>query len=155
MNPELLKLAHQKDGVRCPCCDKFVKVYKRKFNTGMAYVLIQIYRKAKKTDNEWLHVGHFLRKECDLWPSDYSKCVWWGLLEKHPGESDDGNSNGLYRMTRKGSQFVKGRITIPEYAIEYMSKVEKFDGPEIDIRQALWTKDNKFDYNELMRTPAC
>ena len=151
-----MKLAQRRNGVRCPYCDKFAKVYRRRFNTGMAYTLIQIYRKAKKTNNEWLHVGHFLHEECDVAVGrDYGKLIWWGLLEKHPGESDDGNSNGLYRMTRKGSQFVKGQITVPNYAIEYMSHVKEFDGSEIDIRHALWTKDNKFDYNELMRTAAC
>ena len=145
----LMRQARTSAGATCPSCNKHVKVYHRKFNSGMAYTLINVYRQARKTNNEWLHVGHFLRKECDVWPSDYAKIVWWSLMQKHPGKKKDGNSSGLYRMTRKGSMFVKGRITIPSHANEYMSEVESFDGDEINIVEAL---GKKFDYDELMRS---
>jgi len=148
---ELMVLASTPGGTHCPCCKKFVKVYCRKFNSGMAYALIQIYQQARKTNNEWLNVGKFLIEECEVWPSDYGKLVWWGLLEKHSGKAEDGNSNALYRMTRKGSMFVKRRIKVLSHAVEYMSEVQRFEGKEISIVEAL-EYGNKFKYDELMHT---
>ncbi len=151
MNPELMKLARRSTGVRCPTCDHNVKVYHRNFNSGMARTLLYIYLEARRSNNEWLNVLHYCTEEYDYVAGEIGKLIWWGLVEKHSDKADDGNSNGMYRMTRKGAQFVKGKITIPEYATEYMSKVLKFDGREIAIYQAF---DNNFDYNELMREAA-
>lgn len=149
MNPELMKLARRSKGVRCPSCNHNVKVYKRNFNSGMAKALIYLYLEARRTNNKWLKFGRYLKQY--QWPADYAKLVWWGLVEKHSGKAKDGNSNGLYRITRKGARFAKRQITVPKYAIEYMSKVEKFEGIEIDIVDAA---GDEFDYNELMRRPA-
>ena len=146
MNEELMRQARTSAGATCPSCNKFVKVYTRKLNSGMARTLIHIYRQARKTNNEWLDVLHHCTN-IGFVAGEVGKLVWWGLLQKHTGKAKDGNSNGLYRMTRKGSMFVKQRITVPSYAVEYMSKVEKFEGDDTDIIQAL---DNEFNYRELM-----
>jgi len=152
MNSDLMLLASRSEGTRCPCCDKFVKIYRRKFNSGMALTLIHIYQAARKTNNEWLNVAHHMLDKIPNWiPYDYGKLVWWDLLKKHPGKTDDGNSKGLYRITRKGAQFVKKQIKIRSHAIEYMSNVQDFDGDQISIEQAL---GKKFNYNELMQENA-
>ena len=33
-----------KEGTVCPCCDKYVKAYKRKLNSGIARALIIMYK---------------------------------------------------------------------------------------------------------------
>ena len=144
---ELMEQIIEMSGSHCPTCTKFVKVYHRPFNHCMAYSLIHIYLQARKTNNKWVHVGKFLTKKTGNRSGDYGKLVWWGLIQKRSGKSKDGNSAGFYRMTRKGSLFVKRRITIPSYAHEYRSKVRYFDGDEIYIDEAL---QKEFNYNELM-----
>ena len=147
---ELLERADKTGGLRCPSCHKHVQVYTRQIYSGMARLLILIYVEAVKTNNDWVNIGHFMARmfPAEKRNSDYGKLVWWGLLKKAPGKSKDGNSNGLFRMTRKGSNFVKGNITVPKYAVEYMSNVSHFKGGQITIFDAL---GEAFNYDELMR----
>ena len=147
MNIELLERARQSNGATCPTCNKHVQVYTRKLNSNMARALLLMYREARKNNNEWCRVGHLIVGE-HTWPSGYPKLVWWGSAEKHPGKSDDGNSNGMYRLTKKGALFAKNKTKVSSHAVEYMSVVEEFVGDEINIIDAL---GKKFDYNELMQ----
>jgi len=134
----------------CPCCDKHVKVYKRKFNSSMARTLIHTYPFFKQNPKEWLDVAHHLLKVVPgRVPSDYGKVVWWGLMEVCPSDKFE-NSIGLYRMTPSGMLFTQGKIKVPSHAIEYRSNVESFAETEIDIIGAL---GKNFDYYELMREP--
>lgn len=133
----------------CPCCDKHVKVYRRKFNSGMALMTIYLYRVFRDHPNGWLKVGRYLIKKHGYWPGDHGKLVWWGLMESKPEPVDGGaKTSGLYRMTPKGCDFALNKITVPSHAIEYMSNVESFDGDQINIAAAL---GKHFDYYELMR----
>lgn len=144
----LMAEAQTSKGTHCPCCKKFVKVYHRKFNSGMAITMIYTYPWFRSHPLEWLTIGKFLIREHDLWPSDYGKLIWWGLLEKKAERKNDAKSGGKYRMTDRGFAFVQGRHRVRSHVYEYMSEVQSFDGDEIDIRSAL---GRKFDYGELMQ----
>ena len=137
-------------GTHCPCCGKFVKVYHRKFNSGMAVMMCYLYGPFRRSPHEWLDVGHYLISKHHMWPSDYGKLVWWGMLEKNEDAVpiNGAKSAGLFRMTEAGRAFAEGKLRVPSHAHEYMSDVQSFDGDPIDIRQAL---GRKFDYRELMR----
>lgn len=111
----------------------------------MAYTLIEVY----KTSRDWVNIGQMLLED-GKWPSDYGKLVWWNMLQKHPGEKEDGNSNGLYRITQEGIDFVEGYTTVISHAREYLSEVLYFEGKQIDIAQAL-EYGNRFKYDELIR----
>lgn len=142
--------ARRSEGTRCPCCTKYVKVYRRKFNSGMARTMVYAYRHFRD-HNDFIDIAHYMLKQLpNIVPSDYGKLCWWGLLERSPEEPDPKKkSSGMYRMTEKGRRFVEKQITIPSHAIEYRSQVEEFDGEQIDIVEALG-EDNQFHYQELM-----
>ena len=78
---------------------------------------------------------------------EYSKLKHWGLIEEANGKLDDGNSNGFWRITPRGREFVMG-LRIPRYIYLYDGKLlEVSEGETIDIRTAL---GDKFNYEELM-----
>jgi len=139
--------SHKNEGVRCPCCAQYAKRYRRKITSAMAYGLLLIH---KNSQGEWLHIEEFFKNQSDIPSSirgDISKLRHWGLLEKNYAKSEDGNSNGLYRITSKGRAFVKGEITVPRYCYIFNDEVNGFSEEKATIQSAL---TDKFNYSELL-----
>lgn len=121
------------EGTRCPCCDQFVKVYRRKINSTMARALILLYR-----EGGWVHVSSKLDSGSEL-----SKTRFWFLVE----EREDAHS-GWWRLTSLGREFVLGQTDLPKYAEIYNNQLLCLDFSEsITIRDALGTR---FNYRDLM-----
>ena len=130
-------------GVECPCCKQYVKLYKRKLNAGMARTLINMY-KASKGLMEWAHHTEFRTES-----NDYSYLELWGLIEQK--EHDEGDktkkTSGIWRLTSKGLEFVQGEITVLSHIKVYNQKFYGLAGKEVGIRECL---GKKFNYEELM-----
>jgi hypothetical protein len=111
------------DGVHCPCCGQFAKTYRRKFNSGLAYAMVQIARAYP--------VGvAFLTKDVTQ-VHDPGMARHWGLLKRVP-------DTRAWKLTQTGMEF----------AVIYDNQLLELDDSEwVDIRQAL---GDKFDYEELM-----
>ena len=140
-------------GIHCPVCNQFVKLYKRKLTSSMAYALILIHWYFKNNPEEkWLHVEKYL-KSIESVPhpirGDFHKLRYWKLIEKKKGEKEDGNPDvGYYAITDKGKEFVEKKIQVPKHVYIYNSEVKGFnEDVEIDIQNAL---GSKFQYDELM-----
>lgn len=133
----------------CLICKQRVKVYKRPLNASMAKVLIVLARHTK--EGEYVHLPTFLLRH-GLQPTlygDTTKLLHWGILDHHDGALDDGNPNaGMWRVSDKGRQFVRGEIAVPKYVRIYNKIVLGFSKEETDIKAAL---KNKHDYRSLMR----
>lgn len=128
------------DGVHCPCCGQYAKVYKRQINASMARSLITMWRAAGL---DWAHlptvVGSRSREE--------GKLAYWGLIEESLGKRADGGRAGYWRVTPAGEDYVRGGLALPKYALVYDGKVIEWDGPQLTVRDAL---GHQFDYEELM-----
>lgn len=135
--------ANWEKGTKCPCCGQSVKLYKRKFNAGIAVFLIKLH-KATKNGN-FIHASEVLNGTKSL---DYSIAVHWGLIEGDSEEVDGKRQSGMWRITEKGSQFVKNLRNIPSHIHIYNNTFVGFGEETIDIEQAL---GDKFDYEELMK----
>jgi len=138
---EFLKENYQK-GCQCPACGQHVKLYKRKLNSGMARVLIEVY---KKRDLTSIHVKDHLRKNKLKNNHDWTLLKYWGMIEniETNGEQKD---SGYWRITLRGIQFVNLGVA-PKHILIYNKKFMGFSNEVTDIRESL---GNHFDYNELM-----
>lgn len=145
LKKETMAKAHDK-GTICPCCEQFVKVYYRTINSTMAHQLIYAYH-TLADPAQWFHARTVVMGSASA--GDFSKLEYWGLIQRqHHNAGDDGKkASGLWRITPKGIEFLKGRIAVPKYAVVYNAKVIGHEGEETTCRDALGTK---FDYNELM-----
>ena len=123
------------EGVTCPCCGQFAKVYRRKLNSGMAVALIDMYR---NSGTDWFNV-----REITLRGGDYGKLAYWGLIEP-------GDDTGIWRVTARGEEFIKGMIPVSQHANVYNGKLIELEGDLISISDAL---GDRFNYEELMATP--
>lgn len=144
------------EGVACPCCEQFAKIYKRPMTGTMAHALILIYRHfLDRNVGEWLHVPTYLTAMSGLGPmargGDWAKLVHWGLiLEKGDVRDDGSNRAGYYKITDEGRQFVECRIKVFKYVWIYngVAFARDMDCPLVSIRDVLGTR---FDYAELMK----
>lgn len=142
---------NKEDGVVCPCCSQFAKIYERSITSAMAYGLILVYRNQKSgLAPEWLHVENYLKKQ-EIPSSirgDFSKLRFWGLVvPKKDVRSDGSKRTGFYKMTSKGVDFVKYRITVPAKVRLFNNEFLGYTGKEINIGEAL---GKRFHYMELM-----
>lgn len=141
------------DGVECPCCTQFVKLYKRKITSSMAYALILIYRYFKNhPEKEYVHMNDYLNSieglPFAIKSGDNAKLRYWGLMEEKPEVRDDGSTRaGYWKITELGKQFVEGDTAVQSHAKVFNSKSYGLEGELITIQDAL---GNKFNYDELM-----
>jgi len=129
------------EGVECPSCEQFVKVYRRKINSAMARTLITMYN-AGGTE-EFVHTPSL--------PGDTheaSQLSWWGFIEEERILREDGGRAGHWRVTPTGEQWLLGRTQAAKYALVYNSKLLGLDDEEsVTIIDSLGTK---FNYSELI-----
>lgn len=135
-------VAHLDEGVSCPLCEQFAKVYRRKITAPMALGLIRWRQRTGFTEN---HVD-LVRNETH----EFSQLAWWpGFIHEVPGRREDGGKAGRWVLGQEGHDFSLGLTKVPKYARIYDGHVlGHVDDEMVDIRDALGTK---FNYDDLMR----
>jgi hypothetical protein len=147
--------ANYSKGVECPCCKQFVKLYKRKLNSGMARTLILIYKESNRQnasgykERPWIHVKNLLMDLKAQNSHDWTLLKHWGLLEDEITDPDR-SANGYWRITMDGVNFVENRLSVPRVASFYNGKlIGMILNSFTDIVAAL---GDKFNYEELIKS---
>jgi len=129
------------EGTTCPCCNQYVKRYKRALNSTMARWLIWLVRTSKDTPGGWVDI-----KRCPVRGGDYAKLMHWGMVTQ--AQADDGaNRSGMWRPTEQGIQFAYSALRVPSHVFLLTGEVDGWATTTTDIREAL---GKRFDYLELM-----
>lgn len=148
IDPEVLDtvrsfvMANRRAGVTCPGCDQYAKEYRRKITGASVRTLAQMYA---AHGQEFLHLPS-LRGVAE---NGEAKLRYWGLVEDMNAVREDGGHTGFWRVTDKGVAFLRGRITVPKYALIYNGQLVALDDSdgEVTAQQCL---GNKFNLAELM-----
>jgi len=130
-------------GAKCPCCDRFAKIYKRPLNKTMVAGLRWI-NSAKKDDDGFVSVA----ASAPAWllrTNQHTILKNWGLVEQARNEDPKKSDSGRWKVTDKGKRFLVG-WRIRKYALLYNDDCLGLEGPEISISEIC----NIFDYEELM-----
>ena len=138
-------------GTVCRCCGQYAKLYRRKFNSGMAYALILIFKHTFKNSppGGWIKITHVLAKEYGVNANavEYSKLKLWNLIEPKLSDDRDVKDSGLWRITEKGVLFVRRAISIPKKVYLYNNEISGYSDESTGIDEAL---GDHFKYSELM-----
>lgn len=156
-------------GTRCPCCERYARRYRRKFNSGMAVSLVALVRLSQQqliaqaaewpnvtlgmAPSPWIHgdeIGRYLgRFSKATYPhGEIGKLVHWKLAEPMPGtRAMSGRPSGSWRPTPAGIDFVRRIDSIRLTVVLWNNVVCGFEGPEVKIDNVM---GEHFDYAELM-----
>ena len=127
-------------GVTCPCCDQYVRRYRRKLNANMIQFLISLYR--------WGSVSPWVDyRKCRFRGRDYNYLAHWGLAELQPNDDTKKKASGLWRITPEGAQFALRRIVVPKYLYFLNNAVV---GKSDELTDVLTALGSQFNYQELM-----
>lgn len=130
-------------GVKCPCCQQSVKMYKRQITANVARDLMRLVR---ESDGEWwLHRKTFMVLSGA--GGDFAKLRFWGLVEEKTNEETGKRTSGLWKPTVKGMDFINNRIRVPKYAYLYNQKFRGYGDETVNIIEVFGTR---FDYSTLM-----
>lgn len=120
------------EGVRCPCCGQFAKVYRRKIHRTIARSLVAMYAEFRRTGNPWVHVATTIGPACEV-----GKARYWGLVVEETTLRPDGGRSGWWQLTDEGIAFVHGMHTVPKYARIYDGRCLGLSGQLVSIRDCL------------------
>lgn len=131
-------------GVKCPCCNQNVKLYKCALRATIAIALIKTYQIMERENKTWVHI----MQEVKPANGNYAKLRFWGLLApKGDIPENDTKARCYWSVTDKGRDFLQGRISVPSHILVFDNqKFGSLDGTT-DIKQAL---GKKFSWTELM-----
>lgn len=143
-------------GTECPLCEQRAQLYVRKLSGTMIAVLVSWYRHNREQGdtNDWLHVTSWLATT-NLSPSikgggDWAKMKYWGFIEPQPNTDKEKSSNGFWRITPQGVEFILGLVKVQSYFLVFND--QPFapvgdDVPMVGVHEALGVK---FSFDELV-----
>ena len=134
---------NRREGVECPCCDQFVKLYKRKLGAPQTRGLIQLLKFNR--EEKWVHITKIIRT-CNV-HGDFAKMELWGLIEQQPVTTNKKKNSGYWKITEKGKHFLFGLLRVPSHVFIYNGKKEGFSETTTDVHESL---GKEFNYRELM-----
>jgi hypothetical protein len=147
----------------CPCCERPYVIYRRRFPSATASLLIEFYGKVGSGPG---HLPSLLNRRST---ENFTAARLWGLIEPAEVPSKNGASphkSGWWQITTRGIQFINGQIRVPpvvlhgyDQAILDSGEVVKIPtvykylphkklGRKVSIIQVLQSPG--FDYEELM-----
>lgn len=137
------------DGVICPCCNRFMKRYKRKFNSGMAASLIFLVKACSDENGifRWSEISKEAPRHV-INSREIGKLVHWGLAVEKENKDKTKKMSGFWKPTVYGVNFVYADSVISKYVYLLNNVVTEFSDEKIDIFDAL---GDKFNYEELMK----
>jgi len=132
-------------GCICPCCNRLVKVYKRKLNSGMAQELIALYLLSQNDfETKFYHHTNFAK----VTGGELSKLVHWGLVSEKENDTNDKKTSGYWGITKKGILFVENKITVEKYIYLLDAELVSLSEETTTIKDSL---GSKFNYNDLIK----
>ncbi len=137
-------------GCVCPCCGQIARMYKRKLNSGMAIVLLEMYKYHVEKGDNYFHIENHLTKHSIHSGHDWALLVNWDLIREMPKEKDESSNSktsGMWKITNKGKLFIKNTINVPTHILMYNNMFEGFSDTQTSIKESL---DKNFNYDELM-----
>jgi len=146
---DLVFKAQLLSGAKCDCphCGRYAQVYKRHINATIAKQLIMLMNMGGHGTN-YVHASNLI-PDGQTGQGDLTKAKYFGLIKSMPETSDAKKSSGYWSLTEDGQLFVKGEISIPEYALVFDDKVIGVSVENIFISDAL--ESGGFNYSDLIK----
>ena len=142
---QYLREAAVKEGTRCPCCKKHVKVYQARIYWANAACILLMYRThgKGKVDLSTLLTGHPMASSLR---GKLPSLKHWGLVAEVINPDTLQPHSGQYRVTDAGAAFCEGETMMIEKKDLYLDTVIKAHGEHKYIKDFL---GESFNFEEL------
>jgi hypothetical protein len=127
-------MTERTEGIHCPCCDQYARIYKRRINKTMVRSLVALYRAGGV--REYVHSPTVLGKD----RGEEARLSYWNLITEDDGRREDGGRRGWWKVTRVGELFLDSAITVPKYALVYNGECLQITGDPVDVSDCLGAK---------------
>lgn len=136
-----------KKSMGCPCCGKRVISQVHTITSGLTKYLERIYEEGGYNNRDYVHVTSTIFDKDLVRIRRYSFLKHWGLLIALPGKGEKSKTSGMWKVTEKGEQFLRNKISIPKMILLYNKKLIRI-GDEMVSRSDL--RGKPFDFWEMM-----
>jgi hypothetical protein len=133
------------EGIACPCCGQFAKLYERRINSGLAACLVWLVREYLDS-KDWIDVPRKAPRFV-LRNREMGRLRHWGLVVQQKNEDKAKKTSGMWKPTTIGVKFVCRELTVPKKVRLFNNQFQGFSDEEVGILECL---GDKFDYNKLM-----
>jgi hypothetical protein len=144
-------------GVICPCCSRPSKLYPRHLAARTLRYIIVLARESvsASADGGWVQVNNIMPNYGIKTGGEYGVYYrLWGFGEQKPladSESGKKKHGGYWRITRRGMNFLLGRLAVPKTIWEFDGVPMKLSNETLFVGQVIL--DNKgFNYAELLNS---
>ena len=138
------------DGLRCPVCESWCKVYDYKLNRRHAALLLKFYDSVRlgscRLHNDFAHAMKL---------TTYTTPKHWGLIERCEaslacdGDDDDSENDGLWCITQRGEQFLKGQVSIPQ-RVSVLHDTVIDSSAELETIRDVWGRATRFKFADVL-----
>lgn len=140
----------------CSCCGAKMLVHRHRISKGLAVALIKFRQKIIEFGRNKIHI----KDEIALTKSEFNnfqKLRYHGLVTKYINPETKQNEAGYWILTRRGNQFCKCQIEIPEWVATFRNKihsksdVKTFINEIDEVNLPYWDEkdDFKLEFYEL------
>jgi hypothetical protein len=136
-----------RDGIKCPCCGRTVRIYRRKIHSEMCVWLFGLARLSREdggyyTTEDIVEVTRHLSS----YGTDGARLRYWGLVKKIDKENRAGAPAGSYSITEDGWMFLRSELLVSKYVEILNDEVLWRSKHKVYVRDCM---DERFDYDEL------
>jgi hypothetical protein len=122
----------------CPCCEAKMTLHWHRLNKGLVNVLIKVRKEVIFTGKNEVDISKLDLTNTEF--GNYNKLRYHGLIAKC--KDKDGNRIGsLWLLTKRGNQFCKGLITVPQKVGTFRNVIRKKSTEFIGITTILSNKE--------------
>lgn len=141
--------ARRDEGVPCPCCGQYCKVYTRTLNAPMVRFLLWLVKEftKRKDPRTWVNVNDGPVIQNRKGGGDFAKMTHWGLIDQMANDDTSKRTSGYWRPTQAGIDFINLRTSVPKQVKLYLNEPIGFSPEVTNVVEAL---GDKFDYRGLM-----
>ena len=135
----------ERDGGHCPCCGKWGKISPQGMNETRALALLWLSRAPVDADG-WVDVPR-IGPRWLLRGKTHTTLQHWAFVESGSNHDTTKKSDGFWRITERGRQFIAGSLLVPKKAYIYNNQVEGWSDECVSFRECF---GRFFDYDEIM-----
>ncbi len=129
------------DEIYCEACGHAIIEYSFNINQGLCSVLIKLYEAGGPIEIAKLRLTNSQY-------SNYPKLAYWGLAERHTIDEDA--KGGVWKITRKGLEFITGSIAVSKRAVMKNKQLIRFDGDAVKFDEII----DGYDYKPFYKAQA-